>query len=353
MEQKHGGDWAGYQREYGALPLDFSANLSPLGMPEKVQAAAAEAIRIADRYPDPACRLLRQALSAHHGVPAEQIVCGNGAADLIYRLTAALRPKRVLLPVPVFTEYEIALRSLDCEVIRFPLWERDGFALTEKFLPHILPGLDWLVLCNPNNPTGRTAGPALLLRILDCCAETGTMLVVDECFNELLDEPEEHSLAGELNRNPQLILLRAFTKSHAMAGLRLGYALCGSAETTARLQDFGPPWAVSVPAQAAGLAALQESAYLDTLRTLLRDERPFLLQGLVDLGCRCIPGEANYLLFYSEETGLCEKLRRRGILLRDCRDFAGLRPGWYRAAVRTHEENLAFLQAMKGALENG
>ena len=86
MDANHGGDWAAYELEYGALPLDFSASLSPLGMPETVCQAAAEAVQKADRYPDPYSRRLRAALSARHGVPPEQIVCGAGAADLIDRL---------------------------------------------------------------------------------------------------------------------------------------------------------------------------------------------------------------------------------------------------------------------------
>lgn len=353
MGTMHGGDWAGYQREYGSLPLDFSANLNPLGMPEGARRAAATAAETADRYPDPYCFRLRQSLSACHHIPAEQIVCGNGAADLIFRLPLALKPKTALLPVPVFTEYETALRGAGCEVRRFPLSEENDFALTEAILPHIVPGLDLLILCNPNNPTGRTAEASLLRQILERCRETGTRLVVDECFIEMLDRPEKHSLVSRLSEETDLILIRAFTKSFSMAGLRLGYAFCGDAVTAARLQNCGQAWAVSEPAQAAGLAALRETAYLDQVRALLEIERPFLTEGLKELGCRCLQGEANFILFYSEETALCEKLRQRGILLRDCRDFEGLQPGWYRCAIRTHEENVLFLKAMEGVLVHG
>ena len=353
METMHGGDWAGFQREYGSLPLDFSANLSPLGMPEGVRRAAATAAEKAHRYPDPECFQLRQALSTCHHVPAEQIVCGNGAADLIFRLPLALKPKTALLPGPVFTEYETALRSSGCEIRQFPLSEKNDFVLTEAILPCIVPDLDLLILCNPNNPTGRTVEPYLMGQILDRCGETETRLVVDECFIEMLDQPEKHSLVSRLSGETDLILIRAFTKSFSMAGLRLGYALCSDTDTAARLEGCGQAWAVSEPAQAAGLAALRETEYLDQVRKLLACERPFLMERLKELGCRCIQGEANYLLFHCEETTLCEKLLQCGILLRDCRNFEGLQPGWYRCAIRTHEENILFLKAMKGVLVHG
>ena len=94
MELVHGGDWAGYRAEFGRDALDFSANVSPLGLPAGVAAAITAALPMADRYPDPLCRALRTKLAAAEGVDTAQILCGNGAADLIYRLALALRPRR-------------------------------------------------------------------------------------------------------------------------------------------------------------------------------------------------------------------------------------------------------------------
>ena len=114
MELVHGGDWAGYRAEFGRDALDFSANVSPLGLPAGVAAAITAALPMADRYPDPLCRALRTKLAAAEGVDTAQILCGNGAADLIYRLALALRPRRALLPAPTFAEYAAALETVDC-----------------------------------------------------------------------------------------------------------------------------------------------------------------------------------------------------------------------------------------------
>ena len=176
------------------------------------------------------------------------------------------------------------------------------------------------------------------------------MLVVDECFLDFSRECERHSLIGRLSQCRQLVVLRAFTKMYAMPGLRLGYALCGSENLAEHLAGFGQPWPVSVPTQAAGLAALKLTALEDRTRLLIAQERAFLQEELAALELRVIPGEANFLLFFSEEKQLSQKCREKGILIRDCSDFTGLCPGWYRTAVRTRKENLLLLQVLKEVL---
>ena len=353
MKLVHGGDWAGFETEYGRAPLDFSANISPLGLPAGVKAAAAAALETADRYPDPLCRELRAALAEFHGVDKECIVCGNGAADLIFRLCRTLRPKRAAVLCPGFAEYEQALRGEDCDITRVFLPEEEDFRLT-KTLSGRLPGeAELLFLCNPNNPTGLLTKRETLLEILKRCRQTGTILAVDECFLDFCERGAEYSLVPLLRDFPELVILRAFTKTYAMAGLRLGYVLCGSAALAERLQRCGQPWPVSHVAQAAGVAALRETGYVENLKALIFAERPRVTAALMALGVRVLPGEANYLLFESADAALAEKLRARGVLIRDCANYPGLRPGWYRTAIRTREENDALLRALGEVLGNG
>ena len=173
MQLVHGGDWAGYRAEFGRDPLDFSANVSPLGLPEGVARAITAALPTADRYPDPLCRELRAKLALHEGVPAEQILCGNGAADLIFRLVWARKPRRALGTAPTFAEYATALESVGCTVERFFLREQEDFAVTDAFCAAIRPGVDMVFLCQPNNPTGQLASPALVRRAAERCAACG------------------------------------------------------------------------------------------------------------------------------------------------------------------------------------
>ncbi|NMA25154.1 MAG: aminotransferase class I/II-fold pyridoxal phosphate-dependent enzyme [Clostridiales bacterium] len=347
----HGGDVEGYKLEYGGEPLDFSANCNPLGIPKSVPPAIYDAAMAADRYPDPLCRRLRTALSEKIGVPAQYILCGSGAADLIFRLALAQKPKKALVTAPTFAEYALALETTGCAVVHHALFEEDGFALTESILSLITPELDMLFICNPNNPTGLTVSPNLLLRILDACEKNGTLLVLDECFNGFLDEPEKHSLKSRLHDYNNMLILDAFTKLYGMAGVRLGYCMTMNGALLDDMRNAGQPWAVSSLAQAAGLAALSEDAYVSEARALVRAEREFLISALNRPGIRVLGGEANYIFFRCDVPDLTKKLRERGILIRDCSNFAGLTYGYYRIAVRPRGENVKLIEALSAVLD--
>ena len=345
----HGGDWMGYRERFGRDALDFSANVSPLGLPEGVAQAIRDALPLADRYPDPLCRTLRAALSRAEGVPQEHILCGNGAADLIFRLVWAQKPRRALVTAPTFAEYATALKSVGCMVERFFLREQEDFAVTDAFCAAIRPGVDMVFLCQPNNPTGQLTALPLVEQILHRCAACGTLLVVDECFLDFLPDHALHTAKGLLGEG-DLVILKAFTKLYGMAGVRLGYALSADTALLEQMQACGQPWGVSSLAQAAGLAALEETAYVEKVRALIAEQRPRLTAGLRALGLRVLDGRANYLLFQAPET-LGEALRQRGAVLRSCVNYPGLGPGWYRTAVRTGPENEQLLKLLAEVLE--
>ena len=160
------------------------------------------------------------------------------------------------------------------------------------------------------------------------------------------------NLASSLTEFPHLFLLRAFTKSYAMAGLRLGYGLSADLELLETLGRFAQPWSVSAPAQAAGTAAFTRCPqWPEQARVLVERERPVLAAGLEGLGCRVVPSQANYLLFQAEHvTDLKEKLLQRGILIRSCANYHNLGPDWYRVCVKGGEENRRLLAALKEVL---
>lgn len=347
----HGGDIEGYRLEFDAMPLDFSANINPLGLPPSVRHALAEAAEAAQHYPDPLCRRLTAALAGRENVDPAHILCGNGAADLIFRLVLAKKPARALITAPTFAEYQLALESVGCAVEQHPLMATDGFNLNESILARLRPGLDMLFLCNPNNPTGLLIAPDLLERIAARCAEYDILLAVDECFNGLLDEPLHHSLRGSLTKYDNLLIFDAFTKLYAMPGLRLGYALSANAALLAAMHAAGQPWAVSAPAQAAGLAALAEADYLQQTRALIHEEREYLRGALAEAGLTVLCGEANFLFFHSSLPYLAERLRARGLLIRDCANYQGLGKGYYRVAVRTRADNLRLIKYVQMLVE--
>ena len=356
-ELTHGGDWAGFEIEYGKQPLDYSANVNPLGIPKEVQTAIAEAAASSDRYPDPLCRELTQKLAEHEGVPQEWIFCGNGAADIIFRLAQALYPAdarmpgrprqpKLLVTAPTFSEYETAFVRSGWQVDYYLLEEESGFRIGADILDRLV-GADLheaVFLCEPNNPTGVTTDRQLLQNILDRCRRTGGILVVDECFNGFLEDPAAHSMKSELGKG--LILVKAFTKLYGMAGVRLGYCICADETIIEKIRQAGPPWNVSNLAQAAGVAALDAKDHVAKGIAIVREENVWLRQQLQAMGISTIYGEANYL-FFRAVSDLDKRMRKRGILIRSCSNYPGLGKGWFRIAVRTHEENEQLIGAMR------
>lgn len=330
--------------------LDFSANINPLGTPPAVKKAVEAALPLLSQYPDPYCRELVTAISDYENIPKEQILCGNGAAELIFSLCQALRPEKALLLAPSFSEYESALRSVGCRVERWRLPEEQGFALTEDFL-EALNQFDGslLMLCNPNNPTGQVIERGMMERILSACRRKDIFLFVDECFLDLTEGGEALTLKGALSGRENLLLLKAFTKSYGMAGLRLGYCLSGNSRLLERMGRSVQAWNVSLPAQLAGAAAFKEQAFLNRARAIIHAQRPILAAGMERLGLTVIPSRVNFLLFYSERE-LRGPLLERGIQIRSCANYPGLTEGWYRAAVKLPEENQRLLTAMEEIL---
>ncbi|MBQ6034138.1 MAG: aminotransferase class I/II-fold pyridoxal phosphate-dependent enzyme, partial [Ruminococcus sp.] len=149
--------------------------------------------------------------------------------------------------------------------------------------------------------------------------------------------------------NGNCIILKAFTKLFAMAGIRLGYAVCGSSHIAEMIQQSGQFWSVSALAQEAGIATLDEEGYVRKTVRYITEERRFLAAELAKIGVKVYSGTANFLLFKSR-TGLAEELLSQGILIRDCTNFSGLTEGFYRVAVRTHEENIRLITALRRCL---
>lgn len=347
MDAIHGGDVTGYQLRHGRPPLDFSASLNPLGMPVAVLEAARRAVGESVPYPDPWCRRLAAALAERLDARPENVFIGNGAADVIHRLAQAVRPRAALIPAPAFAEYEQALAIVGCETRFHPLREEREFRLGEDILPEIKPGLDLLFLCQPNNPTGQVAEPELLLAILRRATETGTLVAVDECFCHFVEQSRRYTLLGQIGHFHNLVLIDSFTKLYGMAGIRLGYAVSRDERLVAALHRAGQPWAVSTVAQEAGLAALSETAYVERSLAFLHAERDWLGHELERLGLRIFGSRANYLFFRAARADLSARLEDVGILIRDCGNFRGLCPGYYRVAVRLREENARLVEALR------
>ena len=348
---EHGGDI--YSQETtadGKRFVDFSANINPLGLPLGVKEAVKAALKGCVNYPDPFCRRLTRATAEFLQVEPEHLFFGNGAADVLFRLALALKPKRAMLLAPTFADYEKALRSVKSNIYYFELKENLDFVPNYNIVGKITARTDLVVICNPNNPTGKLIPRPLLERVLEKCRAVGAKLLIDECFMDFVSEDKAYSLRNLLADYPELIILKAFTKTFAMPGIRLGYCLTSDQELHTQLHQCGQDWSVSVLAQEAGIAALNEKEYLHESFLLIQEERNYLSNQLKSLGAKVYGSEANYIFFYlPNPTNLVELLREQGYLIRSCSNYNNLGAGYYRVAVKTRVQNRGLIKAIKEA----
>lgn len=344
---KHGGDIQSYFDDYGTYPLDFSANISPLGIPTAIEDCIRNSISTVSSYPDPHSRRLTQALSEFHNLDSSYFLCGNGAADLIYRLSFALKPKKALLLAPTFGEYEESLTCVGCEISYYFLQASKNFLLEDEFLGYLKPDIDICFLCQPNNPTGQLCNPLLLEKIRAMTKEMGITLVIDECFLDFSLDAENYTSLPVLSRYPNIFILKAFTKMYAIPGIRLGYGVSSNKDLLMQLDAVGQPWSVSTLAEEVGIIALKQTTYVEEVLKLVQIEREKLFISLQCKGFVCYPSSVNFLLFYYKDENIKSHFAENGILIRDCSNYKGLSSGFYRIAVKNAEENNRFITILK------
>ncbi len=339
MEEIHGGNIYGKP-----VKLDFSVNLNPLGVPKEAVEALHKAVEDCSRYPDISAQKLREAVSRFYGLPKEKFIFGNGASELFMAVVHGLRPEKTLIPVPSFYGYEYAAGAAGGEIVYYENNEKDCFGLNEDFLSALTNDIGLVFLANPNNPTGYLISREFLKRILKRCTDMGIYVALDECFIEFCED--DMSFVREMDKFPNLIIIRAFTKIFSVPGVRLGYLLCDNKPLLEKIERQLPEWNISVFAQEAGCECILQSEYIRKTVNFLKRERSFLEEGLRQSGLKVYPSMANFFLVYSERP-LYDELLQRGILIRDCSNFRGLSKGFYRMAIKSREENEVLLEALE------
>ena len=362
----HGGDIY-----HNQVNMDFSMNVNPFGIPKSVRERMGQAVERIDTYPEPTAEKLRAKLAGYHKAAPEQIICGNGASELLMACVRGLysgkQTTHIMIPIPSFYGYQWAAESIDARVHYYSMKQECRYQLDEGFLKHVEEVYASLTreerenmiifLANPNNPTGAYIDPDILNKLLANCEEHRINVILDECFMEMSDDPAGHSMIPQCKKYPHLWIIRAFTKTYAMPGIRLGYMIGNHEEKLSLIRHQLPEWNVSLPAQEAGIAAMDEMQYLTDSRDYIQKEREYLEREIFKVGQSIkesdlilYPSVTNYLLFYST-IPFYDSLLDQGILIRDCGNFAGLPDGYYRIAVRTHEENRKLIEKIWKVVE--
>jgi len=387
--------------------LDFSANTSPLGV-HKAASKALLALSLDPNmlacYPDPNCTELKEKLAQFWKFNGP-ILCGSGAADLIqliscvYAGTGSLSSFNLIIE-PAFSEYENGLlMAVDEEkILHLTLSEENDFQWTdadfEKLQKILSGGVPLLYIATPSNPAGNVVPYEMLEKIVRECEKANTICVIDACFAQFSVNAEKsiRDLIERADEFPHVIILNAFTKIYGMAGLRLGYCLCFSAEVYDPLVKSLRSWSISTDAQVTGSAVieaeLKKSSWEKDMQKLVTTEKKLLVNCLKKIGARVVDGEANYVLFKLTEelqnkalefanknenvkhhsghngprrqsafnsqeadnpstTPLCRALDKSKIVIRGCKDFYGMDEYWYRASIKAHDENVHLIKALE------
>ena len=323
--------------------IDFSSNILPHGPSPKVIAAIASAA--IDRYPDRESDELRSAISEHYGVERDRLLIGNGCSEVIHMIAATLLEPgdRAVVLGPTFSEYARASRLALARVdSRLSLRESSVLQYFRGAKGDDEDPLDakMVWVCNPNNPTAQVIPRDRLISWLEQHRET--WFVVDESYIEFSETAE--SMLPMSHVHPNLIVLRSMTKSFAIPGVRLGFAVLAP-EPCERLRSRRVPWNVSSLAQAAGVAALSDPAYYESAWRDVHESKRKLVNDLVTAGYEVLPGDANFFLLRTDDArSLRERLLRQGMVVRDCASF-GLND-CVRIAVRDQASNDRLVDAL-------
>jgi len=351
MRVRHGGDLRQFSERF-KIPereiLDFSSNANPWGPPESVREVLQECFEEVQHYPDPESLDFRREVARHFPLWPENVIAGNGAAELLDLVLRFLHPKRALIVEPTFLEYRRMLNLQGTEIRSVLLREREDFQFSVSELNNALQGVDLAIFAQPNNPTGTFLERGELQRLLGEAKRRDIFVVLDEAF---VDWVPELSMAREVRDDSHFFIVRSLTKFFALPGIRIGYGL-GSRKLMERLATHQVPWSCNRLAQKAGIRALRDEAFQAESRAWLTQEREWLSSRLQEISSlKVYPAAANFLLVrHAPQPGvpnLFEEMGAKGIYVRDLADFSGLGSSYFRISVRRREENLKLLEALR------
>jgi len=335
----------------GGAVLDFSVNLAPVAPP--LSELSFSSIPLA-AYPSMDGRGVRDFYVARFGLDRECVLATNGAIEAIYLVPRALGLKRVLVPQPSFFDYGRACRLASAEVIPLALSEADGFAFPGiDELAEALAGCDALLAGSPNNPTGTLIPKELLLAL--ACRFPEKYFIVDEAFIQFTGAFPSNSLMPEIRAFRNIVVIHSLTKFYAIAGLRLG-AIVAHPSMIGRLYGHKEPWTVNAVAEHAAGLLLQCGEYEEAVRSIVCEGRLQIADGLAGNSAITLYGGVANFFFASVADGLSlddliAALLLRGILVRDCRNFEGLPPRYFRFCIRTSDENRRLIEALNDFAE--
>lgn len=343
----HGGNIYKVKREFGKEVLDYSSNINPLGVPKKFKEILIENLDMLERYPDVEYRDLKEAIAKYNGCEIENIIVGNGATEVLFLYMKKIEAEKILIVGPTFAEYERAAKSAGKIVEYFP-YEKD-FSLDFEKLKKASSNFQVVVICNPNNPTGKFQYKEKILDFALFLEKSGKNLFIDEAFIEFLENWKEKSVRNLNLKN--IFILRALTKYFALPGVRLGYGISFNKELLNEMERVREPWSVNAVAELAGRVILEDIDYIKATDSWIKEEKVWLYNELKKID-KIVPEktETNFILIKlltMSSKEFRERMLKENILVRDASNFRFLDTTYIRVAVKDREKNLKLLKAIE------
>lgn len=335
--------------------IDFSISTNPLGAPEKAVESIRQHLNLIHHYPDPDHEWLLAALAKTAGVASNNVVVGNGSTELIYLFNEVFLENgyEAVIPVPTFNEYKAAIERFGGNMLFIKCDSTNNFKLNlEKLEKAISKKTRIIFLCNPNSPTGWLYEKADILRIIQLAAEKDVLVFVDEDYIDFVDDDKRYSMAEYVNEYNNLFVLRSLTKFFGLAGVRIGFGV-GSPDLVKILKRVIMPWSVNSLAMFAAAEAVKDTDFVKRSRLLISKSKRQMLEMFKTIPwLKIYPSETNFLLIEIiredlTSTQLAEMLAKKGLLIRDCKDFDGLNNRFFRVTVRRSEENRKLVEQIK------
>lgn len=333
--------------------IKFGANVNPLGLSENVKQQLASRLDILSSYPDRDYTTLRNTISEYCNVPAEFILPGNGSSELIALLIQERNPKHTLILGPTYSEYSRELSFSGSTQEYYHLREEDNFVLNVDDLCQTLEGnYDFLIICNPNNPTSSAITREDLQKLLTFCAEKNIFVMIDETYVEFAPDISEITAVTLTKEFTNLMVLRGVSKFYAAPGMRLGYGITGNLDFLKKMKEKQVPWSLNSLGALAGELMLQDKDYIHRTRELILSERIRLLQALVEIPTyKTYPAYANFILLKIQKPVLTsydifDACIRQGLMIRDCSSFECLDGEYIRFCIMNLEDNTRLLNIL-------
>lgn len=355
---KHGG----YYGKDGFNMIDFSVNINPLGPSKIIKKSIENKIDDIMKYPEIDGLEYKSKLADSINFNKDNLILGNGGIELIYLYIRTMKPKNSLIVEPTFSEYKRALKQVKSNIDEFILEADSDFNLDIDKLKLEIENNDYdiLVLCSPNNPTGKFYDIRELEELFITLKENNTYLLLDESFIDflspnLLDYFEDEKFYQKLiNEYDNIFIVRSMTKYYSIPGIRLGYAIA-STKIINDLYENKEPWSLNIFALTALENILTDRNFIFNTRSWLKKEKNFLEEEFDNiLELSYIKSDVNFYLCkldFIKSKPLLEELIKHNIFIRTCEEFKGLDDSYFRVAVRTREENEKLIDGLKKILE--